>query len=91
MAQLYVFSLAYIATMGSVSALEPPRIAVIGTGIGGATFTRFLREELEQEPQITMFEKKGSIGGRMMHEDIGNSTVELGASMGKHTHTPYTA
>ena len=62
-----------------VNASSGPRIAVIGGGIGGASFTRFLRQEVP-EAQITLFERADTVGGRVLSSDDADN-IELGASM----------
>jgi len=57
----------------------PPNIAVIGAGIGGASVSYFLSQEIPGS-QITVFEK-GEIGGRLAVEEIGGRKYEYGGSI----------
>lgn len=65
---------AALATEGTTDEISPaaarPRVAVVGAGIGGASFAAFLREELEElgagAPEITVFEQSDRLGGRTL-------------------------
>jgi len=61
----------------AAAAAADPRIAVIGSGIGGASFTRYVLEALPNA-QLTVFEKAEQVGGRVQHSD---DQIEIGASM----------
>eukprot|EP00111_Clytia_hemisphaerica_P007351 TCONS_00021385-protein len=57
------------------------KIAVIGTGIGGASATHFLRKLLGNEVQIDVFEKNDHLGGRMHAIDVNGEQIESGGTI----------
>eukprot|EP01135_Chromosphaera_perkinsii_P011237 Nk52_evm18s2367 gene=Nk52_evmTU18s2367 len=55
-----------------------PRVAVIGAGIGGGSFSYFVRRALPNA-NITVFESRGRAGGRLNSFDLpSGDTVEIG-------------
>ena len=66
----------------AVLALLPPgadskRVAVIGGGIGGASFSLYY-SKLHPDSEITLFEASDSIGGRLKHTTLHGHIIELG-------------
>lgn len=62
----------------------PLRIAVIGSGIAGSSFSHFLHEDLQSSNiahQLTVYERSTHIGGRTDVIHIGDHTIESGASI----------
>ena len=85
---LWLLALLALAAVPPVAATV--RVAVVGAGIGGASFTHFLRAELgppaagdDAQWEIVVFEKSDRPGGRLTsvraHRD--GTVVEMGASM----------
>ena len=68
-------------------AADSTRVAVIGAGIGGASFVSFLEDEIARRGggratiAIDVFERADRIGGRTLATPDGANAVELGASM----------
>jgi len=60
---------------------RPARVAVIGTGIGGASASFFLRRTFGSSLIIDAFEKSDKIGGRMRVIDYNGSEVEAGGTI----------
>ena len=60
---------------------RPPRVAIIGAGIGGAFAAEYLRNETNSMLQIDVYEAAARIGGRTLDTGEGASSVELGAAM----------
>ncbi|XP_028399919.1 prenylcysteine oxidase-like [Dendronephthya gigantea] len=58
-----------------------PRVAIIGSGIGGSSAAHFVREILGEDAQISVFEKSGRVGGRLATVDISGETFESGGSI----------
>ena len=64
----------------------PPRVAVIGAGIGGAAASHFLQQALRNESRqpatISVFERSNYVGGRLKHAEFGGGRthVELGGA-----------
>mmetsp|Transcript_44532 Transcript_44532/g.112209 ORF Transcript_44532/g.112209 Transcript_44532/m.112209 type:complete len:533 (+) Transcript_44532:51-1649(+) len=59
-----------------------PRVAVIGGGIAGAATIRFLRTLLGDAAQLTLYERRHELGGRIRVIDTPNGGVlETGASV----------
>ena len=73
----YHFILLLITLWLSTTLGAAPRIAVVGAGIGGASFTRFVLQEIP-DARIVLFERSDSVGGRVTHSA---DHIELGASM----------
>lgn len=57
------------------------RIAVIGAGAAGVGAAWQLREQLGDEADITVFEKKPHAGGRAWTVEFAGTTVEIGGSI----------
>ena len=57
----------------------PPKIAIIGAGIGGSSLVHYLRDTFE-DVKITVFEKSERIGGRTNTINLQGKNIELGAS-----------
>ena len=62
-------------------AVKTPRIAIIGSGIGGSATAHFVREILGDNAQISVFEKADRIGGRLATVDFAGDTFESGGSI----------
>ena len=60
---------------------KTPRIAIIGSGIGGTATAHFVRELLGENAQISVFEKANRIGGRLATIDFAGDTFESGGSI----------
>ena len=60
---------------------KTPRIAIIGSGIGGSATAHFLREILGANAQISVFEKANRVGGRLATLDFAGDTFESGGSI----------
>ena len=60
---------------------KSPRIAIIGSGIGGSATAHFLREILGENAQISVFEKANRVGGRLATVDFAGDTFESGGSI----------
>jgi monoamine oxidase len=58
-----------------------PRIAVVGSGIGGSATAHFLRDILGENAQISVFEKADRVGGRLATLDFAGDTFESGGSI----------
>lgn len=88
-----MFSLLSVGVLGSaaskVAAAEPPvkQIAIIGAGAAGSSAAYHLRKYAEQDGipiNVTLFEKRGCIGGRTLTVNVYDNPiepVELGASI----------
>ena len=57
----------------------PPRIAVIGGGIGGAASAHFLSKQIPGA-RIVIFERESTVGGRLRHIEHDGVHVELGGT-----------
>jgi prenylcysteine oxidase/farnesylcysteine lyase len=55
-----------------------PRVAIIGSGIGGSATAHFVREILGENAQISVFEKANRVGGRLATLDFAGHTFESG-------------
>ncbi|KAG5178450.1 Prenylcysteine lyase-domain-containing protein [Tribonema minus] len=62
-------------------AKDRPRIAVIGSGIGGSSAAFFLRQELGVQAVIDVYEAEPQAGGRLLEFTYLNSTYEAGGSI----------
>ncbi|OQV15601.1 Prenylcysteine oxidase [Hypsibius exemplaris] len=60
--------------------ISPIRIGIIGGGIGGCAASWFLREALDEQAEIVLFEKD-KIGGRVATVNIAGREYEAGASV----------
>ena len=60
---------------------KKPRVAVVGGGVGGTTAAFFLREELGEDVDITLYEQ-AKIGGRTATVEIGGRFYEAGKLIG---------
>ena len=58
-----------------------PRIAIIGSGIGGSATAHFVREIFGENAQISVFEKADRMGGRLATVDFVGETFESGGSI----------
>uniref|UniRef100_A0A7S3K3V0 Prenylcysteine lyase domain-containing protein n=1 Tax=Aureoumbra lagunensis TaxID=44058 RepID=A0A7S3K3V0_9STRA len=56
-------------------------VAIVGSGLGGASTAYWLQQEFKEAIDITVFERENRVGGRMEHMMIGNNTYELGAAI----------
>ena len=66
-----------VALIQTSEAASKPRIAVIGGGVGGTTASLFLREELGDDVEITLYEDN-RIGGRLDTVEMGGRVYEAG-------------
>tara|TARA_Y100000385_G_scaffold291807_1_gene372580 strand:+ start:18986 stop:19390 length:405 start_codon:yes stop_codon:yes gene_type:complete len=57
------------------------KIAVIGGGIGGASYCHFITQALGDQVDITVYEKSDRIGGRVKKEALGGGLIEQGATL----------
>lgn len=57
------------------------QIAIIGTGIAGASAAYFLREQLGAAATIVAFEQAPQVGGRMQRRDFAGASIETGATL----------
>ncbi|KAL5007831.1 hypothetical protein ScPMuIL_016637 [Solemya velum] len=69
-----------LQTIGSTEHENPPRIAIIGAGIGGTSAAYFLREHFGPDVKIDVFEKR-SVGGRAATILFNDEQYEAGASI----------
>ena len=60
---------------------QPFKVAVIGSGIGGANYVHFLNQAAAENCQITVFEKENRIGGRVKKDMLGGGLIEQGATL----------
>ncbi|KAK9292445.1 hypothetical protein L1049_020417 [Liquidambar formosana] len=65
----------------SPSTNDPATVCIIGSGIGGASLSYFLRHHSAGVGQIRVFERNGIVGGRMAIVSIAGETFEAGASI----------
>jgi prenylcysteine oxidase/farnesylcysteine lyase len=56
-------------------------IAVIGGGIAGCSVAWFLREQLEERVEITLYERDAQLGGRLATIDVDGTPVESGGTI----------
>ncbi|KAM7519380.1 hypothetical protein LguiB_018342 [Lonicera macranthoides] len=73
-----------ISTQSSSSQSEAPQtICIIGSGIAGSSVSHFLRRysAAPYHPQIRIFERHATVGGRMATVTISGETFEAGASI----------
>jgi prenylcysteine oxidase/farnesylcysteine lyase len=56
-------------------------IAVIGGGIAGCSVAWFLREQLEEGVEITLYERDAQLGGRLATIDVDGTPVECGGTI----------
>jgi prenylcysteine oxidase/farnesylcysteine lyase len=56
------------------------RIAIIGSGIGGASTASFLRDALGNGPELTVFEASDRVGGRVREIEVAGSQMEAGGA-----------
>lgn len=56
-----------------------PRIGVVGAGIAGASLAHFVKEHIDREFEIVVFEQDDRVGGRIRDVAVGGETVETGA------------
>ena len=57
------------------------KIAVIGAGIAGASYTHFITQALGDQCNITVYEKSNRIGGRVKNDKLGGGMIEQGATL----------
>lgn len=57
------------------------KIAVIGSGIGGASYVHFINQAVPDNNQVTIYEKEDRIGGRVKKDFLGGSMIEQGATL----------
>ena len=60
---------------------RPPRVAIIGSGIGGSSAAHFVRKILGEDAQISVFERSGRVGGRLATVDLSGETFESGGAV----------
>ena len=58
-----------------------PRVAIIGSGIGGSSAAYFLRQILGPSTHIQVFERADKVGGRLATIDIAGDLYESGGSI----------
>jgi prenylcysteine oxidase / farnesylcysteine lyase len=65
------------------SAQQAPqmRVAIVGSGIGGASLAHFLQKQWPDRFSVTVFERSGEIGGRTRTLDFGGYPIDAGASV----------
>ena len=68
-----------IATRAETNEGRPPKVAVIGAGIGGTSAAYFLSQRLPGA-DVTVFEM-GRVGGRLDTLDIAGRRYEVGGSI----------
>ena len=68
-----------IATHAETNERRPPKVAVIGGGIGGTSVAYFLSQRLPGA-DVTVFEM-GRVGGRLDTADIAGRRYEVGGSI----------
>ncbi|KAG0590209.1 hypothetical protein KC19_1G081300 [Ceratodon purpureus] len=56
-------------------------ICIVGSGMGGASVAYFLREYAREPLQISIFEERDRVGGRMSVVELEGDTFEAGASI----------
>src|SRR5690606_20608254 len=57
--------------------ISSKRVGIVGAGIGGGATSYYVRQ-LNPDAQITAFESRDYIGGRLKHIVYDNITVEVG-------------
>ena len=68
-----------LATLAQTGEKSPPKVAVIGGGIGGTSVAYFLSQRLPGA-DVTVFEM-GRVGGRLDTVDIAGRRYEVGGSI----------
>eukprot|EP00041_Stephanoeca_diplocostata_P016563 m.326495 g.326495 ORF g.326495 m.326495 type:complete len:374 (-) comp20406_c0_seq5:34-1155(-) len=66
----------------------PHKVAVIGCGIGGGSFSHYFHEKYP-EAEITAFESRDYIGGRLKHTHLHEVLIELGGDAWSKSANPY--
>lgn len=66
----------------------PRRVAVIGCGIGGGSFSYYFNENFS-EADIVAFEARDYIGGRLKHTLLHDVLIELGGDAWSKSANPY--
>lgn len=56
-------------------------VCIVGSGIGGASAAHFLREYTHIPLEISIYEEKDKVGGRMAVVELAGDTFEAGASI----------
>lgn len=56
-----------------------PRVGVVGAGIAGASLAHFVKEHIDRDCEIVVFEQDDRVGGRIRDVAMGGETVETGA------------
>jgi flavin-dependent dehydrogenase len=79
---LYLCFLGHTAALyrASASPTKPARVAIIGSGIGGASAAYFIRNATDVA--ITILESESAAGGRLLDTTIEGRVYELGGSEG---------
>ena len=79
MAIFVLLTTVVLATLAQTDEKSPPKVAVIGGGIGGTSVAYFLSQRLPGA-DVTVFEM-GRVGGRLDTVDIAGRRYEVGGSI----------
>lgn len=77
----FLLCLVFSYGLGEISSQNPLRVAVIGSGISGSSFSYFLKNTLQSEVSLTVFEKEDEVGGRTKTMVVDGIMFHLGASV----------
>ncbi|XP_022752252.1 LOW QUALITY PROTEIN: farnesylcysteine lyase-like [Durio zibethinus] len=84
---LLILSLKPLIFCVSTDAPTPPTVCIVCSGIGGSPVAHFLRHcfhptpSQPSPPNISIFERRSIVGGRMATIKVGGDTFEAGASI----------
>ncbi|XP_020522084.1 farnesylcysteine lyase isoform X2 [Amborella trichopoda] len=77
-----LFSLFLSLTSFSLITASGHRVCIIGSGIGGSSAAHFLKSySLSPSLEISVFERREKVGGRMATVELAGDTFEAGASI----------
>jgi prenylcysteine oxidase/farnesylcysteine lyase len=74
------FFLVILATIGRTHATNK-HVCIVGSGMGGASASYFLKEYAGFPLDVSIFEERDRVGGRMAVVDLQGDTFEAGASI----------
>lgn len=74
------FFLVILATFGRTHATNK-HVCIVGSGMGGASASYFLKEYAGFPLDVSIFEERDRVGGRMAVVDLEGDTFEAGASI----------
>jgi prenylcysteine oxidase/farnesylcysteine lyase len=76
-----LLTLLLILVVSSVRCHGQSEICIVGSGMGGASVAYFLREYAREPLQISIFEERDRVGGRMSVVELEGDTFEAGGSV----------